>query len=689
MSKLVAVVGLLVLVFLALIVPIGVQANDGFEWTGTIETRPTGVVGTWVIDGRTFQANASTVTEEEDHALTVGSCAEVKYYVSGTTNIATKIQDEEGYHCNGGGGGDDQEHVKLYAQLDAAPPADIHNGTWQIGGKIYTSDANTTFDFTDGEPAAGVCVEIEYAPATPTLLKSLETEADYKCSASGGGGDPEHPYTQVYGVLDNFPAELVGTWTVSGINYVADTSTRFEQEHGGFFVGVCVDVKFQSTNGVNNAVEISVADSYNCGNTGGGGTDPVEDKLYALIDTVPASYTTASTVWTIGGAQFTSNPGSTEFEEEHGVFAPGVCAEVEYYTDNGTKRATKIGTAELYKCNTNTFVNEIYGKIVTLPDGLYGSWVIASSNSITDTYNTGAYTKFEQDNGNFAVDSCVKVKFFVENGVNKAVKIETESLEHCGGQSGNEPPSLPGDSKVYALLDSFPGGTLGSMNLGTWIIGGEIYTADNATEYSAEHGDFAAGVCVKAKYYVETGGSKILTEVETANPKKCQQAGGGSDEFRGYGVIETMPTIFSSPGTWTISGIDYETTVSTQYEQEHGFFAPGAYVEVKYTAAGGVNTATSIETHVAPNAGLDTTIGTLQGQPDLDGDGWDDWTVDGSNFYSDHAIEVNSSLQSGTPRVSGATPVKVLLNTYLGLDGKTYVTYAAKVQQVYLPVIFR
>ncbi len=678
-------IGLIAILVMALTAPLAVQAaraDDGaFEWKGIIESRPTGgTIGTWVIDGMTFEATAATHIEEEYHALTVGTCAKVEYNVVTGSNVAVKIEDEGMSSCSETG--DDGDHVKLYARLDAAPPADIYNGTWEIGGQTYTSTASTSFDFSHGAPVAGSCVEIEYNLATPTVLHSLETEADYKCDGSGGGSPPGQPHAQVYGVVDAFPAALVGTWTIDGVDYVADAATRFEQERGSFFVGGCVDVKYQVVNGVNQALEIEVSDANRCGGSGG---SQVEEKLYGLLSAVPANYTTTVATWTIGGADFVSDPATTKFEQEKVAFAAGVCIEVEYYTSSGVKNATKIETKEAYKCNTNSYTNEIYGTIVTMPAGLYGSWVISATNGITDTYNAGDYTRFKQEDRPFAVGQCVKVKYFVENGVNKATKIETESEnDHC---SGSGTPTLPASSKVYALLDSFPGGTLGSLNLGTWVIGGESYLSNAATRYETEHGAFAPNICVEAKYYVDTNGDKILLKVETENPEKCQQSGSSTSEFKAYGAVEGMPTPFSAPGTWTISGIDYETSATTKFEQSYGAFAVGAYVEVKYVISGTVNTTLSIETHVPPSGGRTSVTGVLTGQPDIDGDGWTDWQVDGQDYFSDPAIDIDPALSGGTPRVAGGQ--KVALNTYLGLDGKTYVTYATTLKQIYLPLIMR
>lgn len=680
-------IGLIAVLVLALAVPLVAQAaraDDGaFKWEGLIETRPTGTfIGTWMIDGVSFDVTASTKIEEEYHPLDAGTCAKVTYNVVSGVNVATKLQDEGMSHCSSSG--DDGEHMKLYARLDAAPPADIYDGTWLIGGKTYTSTASTSFEFDHGQPRAGSCVEIEFAPSTPTALRSLESESNYKCDTGGSGTfPPGQAHAQVYGVLDSFPIALVGTWVVDGVDYEADSRTRFDQEDGGFFPGVCVDVRYMMTGSTKMALEIEVTGAYHCGSGG----SQVEEKMYGLLSAVPANYTTtATTTWTIGGADFLAHP-TTKFKEKHGAFEANSCVKVEFYTNGGIKHATEIETEEPYKCNNNSYTNKVYGVTVTVPDGLYGSWVISSTNGISDTYQTGVYTKFESKGQPFAAGQCVKVKYYVDNGVNKAIKIEHESPGDCNGEG----TPLPESSKIYALLDSYPGGTLGGMNLGVWVIGGQNFTADTFTRYEAEHGAFAPGICVEAKYYLDAGGNKVLLKVETENIEKCQQAGGGGSavfEFKAYGAVEAFPSPYNNtPATWTIGGIDYDTTATTKFEQAHGPFAIGSFVEVKYVISGTTNVASSLETHVASSSGRDTVTGVLNSQSDLNGDGWLDWRVNGVNYLSDTAIDVDASLTGATTRTAGGQ--LVALNTYLGQDGNTYVTYATALKQIFLPLIFR
>jgi len=223
------------------------------------------------------------------------------------------------------------------------------------------------------------------------------------------------------------------------------------------------------------------------------------------------------------------------------------------------------------------------------------------------------------------------------------------------------------------------------LRLGTWVIGGQEYQATESTRFEDEHNQFAPGACVKAKYVV-LNGVKYLTKVEAEDAYKCQQTGGSDDEFKAYGAIEAFPgagTLGSLVGPWQISGVIYQTDSNTYFEQEHGFFALGAFVEVKYIISGTINIATKIETHVAPYGGTGTFMGTLTGMGDDNGDGWPDWEMDGSNvILTDHVIEFGSS---GQPTIGD----RVLLNTYRGVDGRLYATTAGVVRNVFMPIILR
>jgi len=49
------------------------------EHTGTLESRPQGKAGTWVVGGRRFEATDKTELEAEYGPIKVGGCAVVEY----------------------------------------------------------------------------------------------------------------------------------------------------------------------------------------------------------------------------------------------------------------------------------------------------------------------------------------------------------------------------------------------------------------------------------------------------------------------------------------------------------------------------------------------------------------------------------------------------------------------------------
>lgn len=617
--------------------------DDGLHWRGLVESRPVGNVGSWGIGGDTFTAVTSTTIQEEHGPLEVGSCAEV-YYVSATDHTATKIESKEPIECSDSG----DAYAQIYGILQSFPAG--LTGDWVVDGVTYTADSSTQFEQEHGAFAAGQCVEVKYHPSTMTAVE-IDSENSYKCD----GSSTPSAYTEVKGLVDSFPAALVGDWVVDGVTYTADASTQFEQEHGPYLVGGCVEVKFIGS--TNTAVEIGTSSPDDCS----GGTANPEIKFYGLIETVPAGNIGS---WTIGGQTFISDA-STQLGQEHGAFASGVCAEVEYYVSGGDNIATEIKTEDPYHCNGGSYTNDAYGLVDSFPDALFGSWVI---DGVTYVASVGT-TQFKQDDGAFAAGACVKVEYATVDGLNQAYEIETQSSDDCGST-----PSLPSESKVYATIDSFPA----SPYIGAWQIGGVAYDATAQTQFQQEHGTFANGVCVQAEYTV-VGGVNTLSEVETESAYKCED-GSSSPQFKSYGTVEVMPVTADMTGVWQIGGIDYTATLSTTFSQEHGFLAVGSYVEVYYTSSGGVNTAVKIETHVAPGAGKEYIVGELETHDGTDD--WNDWVVNGQTIKADPVIKVGAGSQA--PQVGQ----RVMLSTYQ-VNGVRYATTATFANQAFLPLISR
>ena len=464
------------------------------------------------------------------------------------------------------------------------------------------------------------------------------------------------PYREVRGTIDEFPVELVGQWTVSGVVYTATASTRFEQDHGPFFVNACVVVKYTADR---TAVEISTAEAHSCG---GGEGEPPESKFYGTIGSIP---TDTLGIWTIGGAPFVVTT-TTILTQEHGVtLTVGMCVEVEYYLSGTDRIATKIEAKDGFRCNTPTFTNDAYGTLSSFPPGLIGTWVITRHGDFTDTFSADTTTEFKQEHGSFVPGVCVKVSYYFQDGVNRATEIETQSAQDCRGEA---PPGLPGHSHVFATIDSFPP----SPFIGPWSIGGVPFSATETTEFKFTHGPFDVGVCVKATYSVVSG-TNILSEVETKNANRCQL--GAIPVFKSYGLVEAFPT--GLVGDWRVSGITYTAGANTKFEQEHGFFAIGAFVEVRYVVSGTTRTALSIETEVAPGAGRDDLFGRLEAHDPNDDNA--PWVVNGVTYAAAPEIQVGAV----------AVGQQVQINTYRDSNGTLFVTSVQQAHQTFLPMIRR
>ena len=653
------------MLMLALLVaqPSASQAHGGDRaWTGKITALPAGfppaVTGTWTLGGMQFEANAGTTLVQLHGALGVNVCAQVEYLVGGSTNVATKISSKDGDEC-GGSHGEPGEHMKVYSyvnQLPAGFPITL-TGEWVIGNVTYTAGVTTHFEYEAGPFAVGSCVGVEYLSGTTRLALELGTEPAFRCAHRTGGGGGIH-YREVRGTIDQFPVGLVGQWTVSGVIYTATASTRFEQEHGPFFVNACVEVKYTADK---TAVEISTSEAHRCA----GGGKPPESKFYGTIGNIP---TGTLGVWTIGGAPFVVTT-TTRLEQEHGMtLTVGTCVEVEYYLSGTDRIATKIEAEHRFRCNTPTFTNKAYGTLSSFPPGLIGTWVITRHGGFTDTFSADTTTEFKQEHGSFAPGVCVQVRYYFQDGVNHATEIETQVGEDCRREA---PPGLPGHSLVFATIDSFPP----SPFIGPWGIGGVPFSATSTTEFKFTHGPFAVGACVKATYSVVSG-TNILRKVETKNANRCQLGGTGVIPlFKSYGMVEAFPT--ELVGEWRVSGITYTAGANTQFEQEHGFFAIGAFVEVKYVVSGTTRSALSIETKVAPGAGRHDLFGTLESHDPNDDDA--PWVVSGVTYAAAPAIQVGAV----------AVGQQVHLNTYRDSDGTLFVTLVQQAHQIFLPMIRR
>jgi Domain of unknown function (DUF5666) len=484
-----------------------------------------------------------------------------------------------------------------------------------------------------------------------------------------GPDTPNHdlpPGSDVYGIVDNFPHGLVGSWTVDNVVYTATRETRFRMYAGPFYNGVCVHVHFDPNGNVASLIETVF--HFKC-------SAEASQYLIGMIDQVPAAYTSTITgttgvtaTWVISGIEFISTP-TTHFDTDHGPLAVGTCASVKYRQVNGVNVAGEISSEWIYRCLGPVAFNQAFGYVVSYPPDLDGAWVISDTAGMSLTFMTTPSTWLLMRGHPVDVGVCVGVKYYTNQGVNNAVLVTTYDSRVCQGRFTSYQPR----SKIYATVDSMPTPT-GTLT-GTWTLAGVNFTSTQKTRFEQEEGQFAVGNCAEGNYD-PTNGAMLLRELESEEAQDCQ-ARDGSQSFKLYGSVEMRPT-GGYTGTWQVSGVTFQTTPSTTIQMDHGDLVTGAYVKVFFTydANSGERTAQSISTHVAPGFGWINFHGHWGGW--IRRASGDQVIIDGKAIAADPDISAPANLQNGD---------QVWVNAYQDTSGATYVTQVAASQQVFMPLI--
>ncbi|MDW8317044.1 MAG: DUF5666 domain-containing protein [Anaerolineae bacterium] len=600
------------------------RKGDLPTWRGWVQARPTGThIGAWVVGGRTFQADADTELDQEEGPLVVGACAKVKYQTVNGVDRAVEIDSEPPADCGGGGGGATAtptatptgqpggsptatrtptptrtatpgagEDVSVKARVNSMPAGGLI-GTWVIGGVTYTTDANTVFRQDHGPFAVGVCVEVEYPSSNPSYAKKIATKSDDDCPPAGGGSSTPTPTrtatpgagedVSVKARVNSMPAGgLIGTWVIGGVTYTTDANTVFRQDHGPFAVGVCVEVEYPSSN-PSYAKKIATKSDDDCPPAGGGSSTPTPTRtatpdsgrrqLYGVIESFPPGLIGT---WQIGGLAFLADA-STQFQQERAPFAVGVLVEVHFTTNAaGVNRALKIESKSAGSGGAPVGAEgHAFGTVETMPTGsLVGTWRIGGVD-----YTATTATRFEQNDGPLGIGAWVKVEYVqAASGARTAKKIETTS---AGGN-----PTQPQRAKAYGFVQQRPA----AGYVGTWVIGGVAYTADQNTRFDETRGLLAVGAYVEVEYV--PGAVNRIYKLETHVPP-----GAGSDDRTG--VIQQMGVnsrnLSGANAVWIVGGVSYQVLPATVLDDSRSPLTVGRTAVVNsYVDTHGQRVATQI-----------------------------------------------------------------------------------------------
>jgi Domain of unknown function (DUF5666) len=509
---------------------------------GLITAMPTGgLTGNWVVNGITFVASGSTEFRQDKGTLAVGVCAEVEYVGAGQPFTATKIASKNADDCNLSGGtpgaspspsvttsatpdgtttpdasttpnatpGTEQEAYGLVVLM----PASGLVGPWVVGNVTYSAPANAEFKQRNGRLVVGACVKIHYATnTTPFTVRELETEAASACNGSAAtpGATPEAApsktpsvtpgsESELYGVVQSFPAGLVGNWNIAGMTFAAASGTQFDQERGAFAVGVTVKVHFSvDSAGVNQAREIETKfanDDDGSDDDGNGSFDGADGHAYGAVDSFPAELVGG---WRIGGIDYRAGV-NTVFAQNNGAFAVGSKVKVEYYLDaNNNRIARKIESTLETGGVTQPTSFILFGYVNQLPaTDFFGPCVV---NNVA--FLTNLNTQFNQNNGLLGTGAYVGVEYVAQNGENQVQAVNTYV-----------PPGA-GSNNALGTIDN-NGGTLtaAGVHATTWSIGGVNYTVTPATDLNDVRSGLEVGQTAFVNSYTAADGSQVATQI--------------------------------------------------------------------------------------------------------------------------------------------------------------------------------
>jgi len=505
---------------------LSVQAGN-VSLVGRIAAMPTGsFVGAWTIGGVNFVSTAATDIRQDKGALAIGGCAEVEYVGAAQPFTATKIASKNADDCSGGtetatpgptttgtpsatpAPANEQESTGLVASM----PASGFVGTWVVNGASYSATSSTEFKQRNGPLMVGACVKIHYAASGAALVaREIETEALSDCNGASAtpGATPNGTATvtpgaegELYGVLQSFPAGLIGNWNIGGMTFVTSASTEFKQARGAFAVGVTVKVHFAvDGSGANQAreIETKVANERGSDDNGNGSVEGAEGHAFATIDSFPTGLTGQ---WSIGGIAYQADT-STSFAQTDGAFAVGGKVKVEYFVNgSGQRIARRIETTTATGDATVPTHFKLFGFVNAMPvNGRLGQWTVDSATLVTD-----ANTQFKENNGLLGVGAYVAVEYSVQGGQKLVHEIET-----------HVPPGA-GANFLLATLDDKGGARQaaafqGAAQQATWRIGGVTYTVSAATALNAVQSGLEVGKTVLVNSYTAADGSQVATQI--------------------------------------------------------------------------------------------------------------------------------------------------------------------------------
>ena len=330
--------------------------------------------------------------------------------------------------------GDDNE-IEFTGTVQSMPPSGL-TGDWTIAGKTVHVDSSTEIDQENGSIGVGATVKVEGTTLMDGSVHAsqIEVETGVGGPPPGGGGEgDDNGETEFTGAIQSLPASgLIGIWMIAGKQVQVVSTTRLEQENGGFAIGTIVEVEgLVDATGVIVASKIEVKS----GGTPAPQPEPNELEITGTIESLPPSGLVGN--WQVSGRTVIVSQ-STELDAENGAFAVGVTVKVEGSLDaSGNLVASDIESMPGNGGDDPAL--DFFGTIVALPSGASG--LVGVWNVDGKLVNVTASTEIDTENGPAVVGAIVEVEGWLQpDGMIEAQKIETQAA--VGDMAGVGPVAV-------------------------------------------------------------------------------------------------------------------------------------------------------------------------------------------------------------------------------------------------------
>jgi Domain of unknown function (DUF5666) len=467
------------------------ELPPGSDVYGVVDSFPHALVGSWTVDNVVYTATRDTRFRMFAGPFYNGVCVHVHFDPNG--NVASLIETVFHYKCSAEA---NQYLIGLIDQVPAGYTSTITEtsgvtATWVISGIQFESTPATEFDTEHGPLAVGTCASVKYRQVNGVnVAGKISSEWMYRCLGPVA-------FNQAFGDVVSFPPDFNGAWVISdtaGMSLTfmtTPTSTLVVDNDHPIDVGTCVNVKYYTSQGINNAVLVVPLDQHAC--QGRFTNQQPRSKIYATIDTMPTPTGTLTGTWTLAGVNFTATQ-TTRFEQEDGQLAVGNCANGNFNPTNGSMLLRELESEEPQDCQARDGSQsfKLFGSVEMMPTGSFtGTWQVSGV-----TFMVTPSTTVQMDHGQLAIGAYVKVNFTYDanTGERTAQSISTHVAPGFG----------------WINFHGHWGGWIRNPSGDQVIVDGKTYTADPDISAPAS---LQNGTQVWVNAYQDASGTTYVTQV--------------------------------------------------------------------------------------------------------------------------------------------------------------------------------